>query len=348
MVTPLITEKRFHIRNWMWKQRLERSQSAHAGLIGDTRQLHFIFGVAGGGVDHLARLIAHPGSRLRFYNNLLTRFEPRLMFVGGGDRLALEYTKSLPRDHPLLRVYRMLVEYDNEWAKQRMNYRLGSENIETLPCLIKEDRGLLAIEAVLRELGSRALLYVSDPVKMIDRLFTERGEDVAYLRTEGRSLLSPYFLARFLRRDYSQVMHTHRHIQRIESARERRILDRVLNAALVQHMFRILAVRYPDQATLVEYDHIERDPSLLGGMLERLFGESGLVLSRSALTHATFHPHGKTKAIWKDAWPEKVASHGFLTEAERRLCYRMLQESGLTSSPSFTAKQCPLASAQGV
>jgi hypothetical protein len=192
MVSDLITEKSFHIRNWLWKQRLERSQSSYAGLIGDASQLRFIFGISGSGVDYLARVIAQPGSVLRFYQNFLARFEPGLILANGADRLALPYVKSLADDHPLFRAYRMLVEYDNEWAFSRMSYCAADADIETLPCLIKEDRCLLGTEAILRGLGCRAMLYVSDPVKIVDRLFSEKGFEINYLQAESQSLFTPY------------------------------------------------------------------------------------------------------------------------------------------------------------
>lgn len=344
MVTELITEKSAHIRNWMWKQRLEHAYFDYSGLIGDTKQMHFIFGLKGSGVDHLARLLVQPGANLRYFNNPLARFEPRLVLSGSGDRLATPFSKELARDHPMLRVYRMLVEYDTDWGALRMGNRAHTKHPEQLPTLVKEQHGLLSIEAILRDFGAKTLLYVGDPVKTVDSLLQEEGLESPYLMEEGRSVLAPYFLARFLRRDYSRVMHAYRKISRLTDNRRRIILHRILVAALIQHMFRMLSARYPELVVLAEYDRLLESPVLLEDLAENLLGEAGIAIGRSASVGATFKPATSDQLIWKSAWPEQAPVTNFLSAEEVRAGYKVLQDSGLQTRIPDQSRYRPLVS----
>ncbi len=342
MVTELITEKSHYIRNWMWKQRFEKNFSSHAGLIGDGQQLHFLLGVKGGGVEHLGRLISLPGTKVRYFANVLSRMEPRLQFQGSGDRLSFPFEKSLERNHPLFRTYRLLVEYDNEWATGKTTNRIQGKNPEALPCLVMESHALLASEALLRETGGKAMLYVSDPVKVVDALFEDEKLDTPYREAEAKSVFSPYFLARFMRRDYAEVLHTLRRIGRSQRVRERIILTRVLTVALIQHMFRMLALRYPQQITLVDFAQVARDPYRLESAVESFLGDPGLAIARHIMSTATFHASGNERPLWKNAWPEQMSSPRYLTSKDMALCYSVLKDSGLgTGAAPDTSRYVP-------
>jgi len=343
MVAELITEKRQNIRDWMWRQRIERSYSNHAGMLGDGGRVHLLLGVRGSGADHLGRLLSRPGVPLRYYQNPLQSFTPRIVASNSRDRLAVPFVKELDDAHPLLRVLRMTQEFENSWALENLSNKPGKGLLESLPCLVKEGRGLLATEAMLRALRGKALLYLSDPVKAVDRLFAAEGLDSVYLLEEAHSVLSPYFLGRFLRNDYSRTLHAHRRIRRTMDARKRTILHRVLVVALIQHMFRMLAARYPQQVVLVEFDRIVEDPSLLEGILERFLGQDGLRIGQSVMVEATFSSRGRNKLLWKNAWPEKQPATGFLSPEEIRLCYRMLKDCGLATRIGEQSRYHPVA-----
>jgi hypothetical protein len=331
MVTQLITEKRLRINNWMWRQRLERQHSELAGLLGDGGQVRLLLGVRGSGVDYLGRLISQPGFPLRYYHNLLQNFDPPLSLNSSGDRLAVPFTKVLDERHPLIRVLRMTQEFHGDWALERISNKPETEQWESLPAVVKSSHALLAAEAILRGLQCKALLYVSDPVKAVDQLFAAGGLDSPYLLEEGRSVLAPYFLGRFLRKDYARIMHAYRRARRVADARRENVLHRVLVIALIQHMFRMLAARYPQQAIVVEYDRIADDPTLMVRMLEQLLGETGLQIGHSVMVESTFSRSGEERILWKNDWPEKKPSFGFLTPEEVRASYRLLQECGLAS-----------------
>lgn len=341
MVTELFTEKSHHIRNWMWKQRYERAFSSHSGMLGDGSQLHFLLGVRGGGVDHLGRMLSRPSVKLRYFNNVLSRVEPRLNFNRGGDRLAMPFEKSLEHDHPMFRVFRMLVEFDNDWALEKTTNRVQSKAPESLPCLVKENSSLLATEALLRETQGRALLYISDPVKIVDTLFAEERLDTPYLVEETKSVLSPMFLHRFMRRDYTQILRTHREINRKYHIRERIILTKVLTVALIHHMFRMLAIRYPEQLTLVEYSRLANDPYVLEDAINRSFGEQGPQIAREVVSSCTFNAEGHDSLLWKNAWPEHNGKPRYLTAKDAQLCYAALADSGLGTRLSGKSRYRP-------
>jgi hypothetical protein len=341
MATELFTEKRTKIRNWMWRQRLERSSSSHAGLIGDTQNLTLLLGLRGSGVDHLGSMISQPGMPVRYYQDHVARFEPRIQTTNGPDRLAMPYNKDLPKDHPILRSLRMTMELSAGNLVTPTN-RVGGEHPDGLLCLVKESRGLLAAEAILRQLDCRLLLYVSDPVKILDRMFDEEGLETTYLVEEGRSVLAPYFLSRFLRRDYGRVLHVHQRIRRTRDVRKRTILHRVLVVALIQHMFRMLAARYPDRVSLAEYDQLAFNPVALEGIVKKAFDKRGEDLGRRVVMESSFRPDGKDYLVWKNVWPEKTIVSGFFTPEEVRLCYQVLRDSGLATRIAEQSRYQPV------
>ncbi len=331
MATELFTEKRSQIRNWMWRQRLERTYSSYTGLIGDTHDLTLLLGIRGSGVDHLGGLISQPGIPVRYYRDYIACFEPQIQISTGQDRLAMPFHKELPDDHPVMRVLRMTIESGNDRFGLESSNRAETEDPEDLACLVKESSCLLVAEALVRQLDCRLMLYVSDPVKILDRLFKAEGLGSAYLVEEGRSVLSPYFLARFMRRDYGRVLHVHQRIRRTRSVRRRTILCRLLVVALIQHMFRMLAARYPERVALTEYDQLAFNPQSLEAILFMVFGERGGDIGRRVVLESSFCPDEKDYLVWKNVWPEKSIVPGFLTPEEVRLSYQVLRDSGLAT-----------------
>ncbi len=328
-VRELFPEKQHNIRQWLWRQRLEKRYWPYAGMVGEGTGLHFVLGLAGGGGEHLMRLLTQKGVAVRGYKGLLQRFEPRLDFGAGEDRLAVEYAKDMPFDHPLLRVYRMLMEFDNDWTSQHLSNRPETGDLESLPCLVGETHALLGTEALLRGLGAKALLYVGDPVRMVDSLFAQWGEESTYLLAEGRNMLAPQFLSRFYRRDFRKVLEAHKRIRRLSDPRQRNIAHRVLVAGLMEHMFRMLAARYPRQVQLVEFGQLVDNPYYLEDSLRNFLGDPGLQIARTVTLLSTFKPENRNHLVWHNSWPEQMSYPRYLTESELRLCRELLHLSGL-------------------
>jgi hypothetical protein len=346
MVVDMFGEKRSQMQNWMWQRRFDRKYGTRAGLMGDGGKIHILLGLASGGADHLIRLLSRPGHQVRIYNALLAKFRPELVLSQRGDPLAIPYQRTLERAHPIFRIYRLLEEGNNEWILKGMSNRLPPEEINNAPCLIKETRALLATESLLEGLKARMMLFVGDPVRNIDRLFDQHGLEVPYLQSEARSVLSAQFLARFMRRDYDGVLKCAKTIRRITDEREKAIKHRVLIAALIQHMFRRLSLRYPQQVVLAEYDQLEQDPQVLMNMLEHLMGPQGTTLARRTLENEAFVPTGIQQMKWRNAWPDSKTAYGFLTEEEADGCYDMLRDAGLGVGGRELSKEEPIASEQ--
>ncbi len=324
-----IPRNRQGIQRWLWRQKFERRYGEYAGYLGDGNTLNFVWGLAGGGSEHLVRLLSQPGIMVRCHKGILTRFNPPLQLNDRKDRLGIPYSKDLSGDHPLIRVVRMLAEYDNEWTLQHHNHP-KVDRLESLPCVIGESRALLASEALLRALGSKALVYVGDPVRAVDALFRRRGMADNYLLNEGRYMLAPLFLSRFLKRDFKAVLAVYQRIRGLRSQRQKQIAFRVLVAGMLEHMLRMLAVRYPQQVILVEYRKLKNNPYHLEDVLIRLLGEPGIGIGRALTITSTFMPSDQSGLVWNEMWPEQAAFPRFLKPAEVDLCRELLIQAGLS------------------
>jgi len=331
-VRELFPEKQRNIRQWLWRQKMEKRYWSDAGMVGDGTGLHFVWGLSGAGSEHLMRLLTQKGIGVRGYKGVLKRFEPQLDFGAGEDRLALEYSKELPFEHPLLRVFRMLMEYGNEWAVRYIGHNPDKDEPASLPCVVGETRALLGAEALLKGLGAKALLYVSDPVHVVDSLFYQSGDESTYLLAEGRNVLAPRFLSRFCRRDFKKILEAYKHVRQISDPRKRNIAHRVLVAGLMEHMFRILAARYPQQVQLVEFGQLADNPYYLEDRLRNFLGDAGLEIGRTVTLLSTFKPDNSNQLVWQNSWPEQTLFPRYLTESEVRLCRDLLRVSGLATS----------------
>ena len=153
---------------------------------------------------------------------------------------------------------------------------------------MKETHSLLATEALLRELQCHALFYISDPVILAEQIFSREGLNTSYLELESKAVMESRFLKRFLSHDLRAVLHAYKLIQRLPTDRQRSIQMKVFTIALIQHMFRMLAARYPELASVVDFECIENDPERLQFPLVNWLGSNGLghselVLNRSNL-----------------------------------------------------------------
>jgi hypothetical protein len=257
---------------WLWQQRYNRLYSPRAGLRGDPEALRLLLGPRSAGLDWLAALLGRSAPRIRYYNEPLRRYTPPLLLSNGPDRCAIGFSKTLPERHPLLRVLRMLVEPDNVWATERMSNRVPQARYEPDVCLVKETRGLLAAEPLLRGFGSPAVLLVVEPLSTVDQILHSDGLQSGYLEREEATVLRPAFVARFMPRDSRQVLAAARTVRSLPHPRERRILGRVLTVGLINRMFRMLDARYPC-ATAVSLRQLSHSPRDLARLVVGLLGE---------------------------------------------------------------------------
>lgn len=315
--------KRLFFSQLLWNKRVNLKYMPHAGYMGNGGDINLILGVNSAGINHLTQLLSQAISNSHFINNPLAKFEPKLTLSNQGDRLAFPYQKELTADHPLIRVYRIHAERN---PLETNHDSLLMENKTKPPALLimKETRGLLATEALLRELGCHALFYLSDPVILAEQIFSREGLDTPYLELESKAVMNSRFLKRFLSHDLRPVLHAYKMIQRLSSGHQRRVQMKVFTIALIQHMFRMLAARYPELATVVDFESIENDPKRLEFPLVNWLGPNSLERSRHILNTATFKPDGQISRRWTRSWPETINTFEVLSAKDVSMAYQIL------------------------
>ncbi|MBW9257324.1 MAG: hypothetical protein K1562_06830 [Candidatus Thiodiazotropha sp. (ex. Lucinisca nassula)] len=324
------SNKRLLLSQLLWKKRLNKQQLPHAGYISHGGDIHLVLGVDGAGIGHFVQLLSQSLPEHHYIHYPLAKFEPKLTLSNQGERLAMPYQKILSADHPMSRVYRIYAER----AQAERRYDLMAEEQEATPdpiLILKESHGLLATEALLRELKCHCLLYVSDPVLLAEQMFSKEGMETTYLDFESEAVMDPAFLKRFLAKDLRPALHAYKLIQRLPSARQRRVQMKIFTIALIQHMFRMLAARYPELATLVDAAVIEDDPRRLEFPLVNWLGPENLHSASRVISNSTFTPEGQNVLRWTRSWLESITNFEALSNKDVKLAYKLLIDHHLMS-----------------
>jgi hypothetical protein len=323
MKKNLRQNNRIFISQLIWKKRLKYRYMPHAGYMGNGGDIHLMLGVKGAGINHLTQLLLQALPDNYYINYPLAKFEPKLTLSNQGDRLAIPYHKELAADHPLNRVYRIYAE--RNLLETPYNVQQKENDTSQYPLLImKEAHGLLATEALLRELKCHVLFYASDPVILAEQIFLQEGLDTPYLDLECEAVMDFHFLKRFFDHDLRSVLHAYKLIQRLPSGRQRRVQMKVFTISLIQHMFRMLAARYPELVTVVDFALIESDPKYLEFPLVNWLGLNSLERSKCVLDTATFVPDGQKNRCWTRSWPESISSFEILSAEDVRMAYQLI------------------------
>jgi hypothetical protein len=249
-----------------------------------------------------------------------------------GDGRAIGYAKELGETHPLLRFYRMLAESNQDLVPRRTGGEQDGTSDAEAVFLVKEVRSLLATEALVRGLGCRAALFVNDPVLIVDRLFAHAGRSCEYLQPESSAVTDPAFCRRFLRREAHRVARIHRVVQRLPDYSERAVLLRVLAVALIQHMFRLLAARYPEQVTVVSYPSLHRHPQAFVDKAVAFYGPQARARAEAVLSSSTIHAAGQDRLLWTSGASNGGSEPMALTGSEVLSAYQLLSDLGLAEN----------------
>jgi hypothetical protein len=322
--------KRLFISHLLWKNRLSQRYTPHAGYMGNGGEIHLILGVNGNGINQLTQLLSQALSSSHYIHHPLLKFEPKITLSNQGERLAMPYHKELTADHPMNRIYRI-------YAEKKLvepNYMQALNETETSHkayLILKETYGLLATEALIRELKCHVLFYISDPVIVAEQIFSREGVDTPYLDLESEAVMDSRFLKRFLSHDLRSVLHTYKLIHRLSSGRQRRVQMKIFTIALIQHMFRMLAARYPELATVVDYSVIENAPKRLQFPLVNWLGPNSIEQSRRVIDKATFIPDGQKARCWTRSWPESINAFEVLSAKEVKMAYQLIIDQQLMS-----------------
>jgi hypothetical protein len=315
---------------WLWQQRFNRLYSPETGRKGDPTNLRLVLGVAGPELNWLGGFLSRCAPRVRFYNEPLKHLGLALQPASVPDRCAIGFTKFLPEDHSLLRVMRMLTEPGNIWVTERMSNRLPNAQYEPNVCLVKENRSLLASEAMIRAFECRTLLVLSEPIRAVDLLFDSQDRE-NYLDVELRSALQSEFLTRFLPRDCRDVIAAARIVRRLPESRERSILSRAMAVGLMNRMVRILGVRYPTAAT-VSLPELARSPGRLAQLAVEMLGPEWRENAELHIDDIAVTVHDGSLQTKRLRIPSLHAPLQFLTAKEAVACRDMLAECGLAGA----------------
>jgi hypothetical protein len=323
------------LKQLMWKKRVNRKYLPHAGYMGNGDDIHLILGVNGVSISHLTQLLSQALPDNHYIHNPLVKFEPGITLSHQGDRLAVPYQKELAADHPLNRVYRFYAERGQGRTGQNI-LDMEAESAQDRQLILKESHGLLATEALIRELKCHMLLYVGDPVIIAEQLFAREGFDTPYLDLESESVMDLHFLRRFFKHNYRAVLHAYKLIQRLPSTRQRMVQNKILTITLIQHKFRMLAVRYPELASVVDFSLVEKDPRRLVFPLRNWLGPNSMEHVNSVLSTATFTPNGQAGQRWIRSWPESISTFEALTAKDVKLAYQLLMDHELMRDEGMT------------
>jgi hypothetical protein len=323
MKKTLTQNNRIFISQLIWKKRLNRKYMPHAGYMGNGGDLHLVLGVNGTGINHLTQLLLQALPQNHYINSPLAKFEPKLTLSNQGDKLAIPYHKELKADHPLNRVYRIYAERNLLETTQNVA-QIENDTPQPRLLIMKEVHGLLATEALLRELKYHVLFYASDPVILAEQIFSREGLNTPYLDLESKAVMDLHFLKRFFAHDLRAVLHAYKLIQRLPSSRQRSVQMKIFTIALIQHMFRMLAARYPELVSVIDYALIKNDPKQLEFPLVNWLGPNSLECSKRVLDTATFAPDGQKFRCWTRSWPESVTTFEVLSAKDVRMAYQLI------------------------
>lgn len=320
---PIRQKKRLFISQLIWKKRLNLKYMPHAGYMGNGDGIHLVLGVNSTDIKHLTQLLSQALPDNYYINSPLVKFEPKLTLSDEGDRLAIPYHKELAADHPLNLVYRIYAERNLLESTKNVKLKENDTSQDAL-LIMNETHSLLATEALLRELKCHVLFYVGDPVILAEQIFSREGLDTPYLDVESEAVINLHFLKRFFAHDIRGVLHAYKLIQRLPSSRQRRVQMKIFTIALIQHMFRMLAARYPELVTVVDFALIENKPEYLEYPLVNWLGPNSVENAKRVLNAATFVPDGHNYRRWTRSWPESICAFEMLSAEDVRMAYKLL------------------------
>ncbi|MES9855533.1 MAG: hypothetical protein ABW166_02880 [Sedimenticola sp.] len=326
MYIQAITKKSEKIQQWVWKKRINPKHQA-SGVCNRANML-FFGGIEYSGIDYLAQLMKKSSVPIDVHDGPLENFTPRLSFNKGEGNLALNYSKTLPHDHPLFHVYDLLTHQSIRECRKQQIPPKGKSRF----CVIKETHALLATEALLRNMDCKMLLMIDDPLSIVAQQVAAHGSDYTYLKSEADAVQQPEFLTRFLRNNYKPVRRAFHYVSKISNPRGKDIKERILTVALIQHMFRILAARYPSQVTLITKNELSRSPEMFQNALSFLTGNRSQGIINDFIEEVSFMTYSGDKKVWENSWPLSSITTGGLTSSELSQGFKLLKTCGLNSN----------------
>lgn len=318
------------IAAWRWNRAFRKTHPHLKNAQGATGKLRLVLGTARSGTSWLVETLAASSTPLRYWHEPFFRYRPKMRFSDGEDHLAIRYTQTLRRWHPLVHAYHSLTVPTYDWHRLRLDERdLRRNDPDWELCLVKEVHSLLATEGLLNRLNVPALLVVRDPVYIVDSLFDRDGLGSIYGKHEEQYVLDPLFMDRFVpeRKDVIQNV-----VRQLDAAAPRRrvMRRRVLTIALIHVMLRKLAAEH-DQVLLVEYEMLCAEP---WSECERAAAALGVQAGSQMMQflEKTMHAGasaGGPHAVVRDTARQLARPFRFMSASDADDSYHMLHEARL-------------------
>lgn len=333
-----LKEIRNSLTELQWHHKFEKMHPELSNYEGDASRLRLILGTARSGTSWVVKTLSQTSTPIRYFHEPIWRINPKFSFTVQRfprrfiDHTAIEYCPTLPQGHPLLRGYLSLTAPNYNWSALGLKNQLVRNDSDWQFCLVKEVHSLLATEALLKSFNCLTVLIVRDPLYMIDSKFASRTRNfrVPYLNREFKAVRDPAFLERFAPRQAKSVAKVLGKVSSIREVRERSILQKVLTAAIIRLMLRVLASEYKC-AYLVEYEELCQSPySIFTSMAKFLTLDYEETMEQFLVKATSSNPEkDNPDSVFRETSKQVDRPFKFLRPQEVSLCRQVLSDSEL-------------------
>ncbi|NVM22267.1 MAG: sulfotransferase [Desulfobacterales bacterium] len=242
-----------------WLNAFQRSHPELFAYDGESDKLRLILGVGRSGTSWLSRVLSKSTTPLRFFNEPLHPFRPKLPFSNKYDHTAVPYCRSLGDDHPLVRVYKCLTLSDYDWDRLLPGKIICRDDRKFSFCLVKEVHALLATEALLKKLQCATLFITRDPVYVVDSLLSFRRLNAPIWQNESRYVRDGSFLVRYFPEEAYRIQKYYGKNARTFNKKKRIIMNKMLTVGIINKMLSSLADEL-DFVCHIRYEELCEDP----------------------------------------------------------------------------------------
>ena len=226
----------------------------------DTSRLRLVLGLGRSGTTWSLEVLARCDDRLRVFIEPLHHLRPKITISNSPDRLASGYADALPGKHPLLRAYHDLGA-DHPPRTHQPSGALRHDVDAPDAVLVKEVHALLATPAILGATRARAVVITRDPMRVADSIFNCQGVASPYLHHEFSACADSRLLGQIgTPAQTTRRLDAWNRIVQTADLVDRRALETIWAAAVVQRLLEHTAERWPGRVMTFAYEQAKQDP----------------------------------------------------------------------------------------
>jgi hypothetical protein len=287
-------------------------------------KLRLILGPGRSGTSWLSKVLGKTNIPLRFINEPLYHYSPKLQFSKRYDHTAISYQPNMRDDHPLLKAYQSFTFSSFDWKKYLPSQLLLRDDREFSICLIKEVHSLLATEALLKKLKCQTIFITRDPLYVVDSLLSFRGLDAPIWRNETKYIREGHFLERFLPGRKNNIRKKLWAAKLNLNKRERVTTEKVLTVAVINKMLEKLALHF-SHVTHISYEKICAKPNEVISYASNFLNlEAGKETFRYLKATQSVANQNDPYSVFRDTRGQLTRAFRFLSLAEVKTLRRML------------------------